>query len=82
MLYNNEKVVPDAVRIEEMINYFQYDYPKPRGGEPFSVTTELSDCPWNEDAKLLLIGLQAQDIDMDERPNTTLYFIGCIRFNG
>lgn len=75
MLYNNEKVVPDAVRIEEMINYFQYDYPKPRGGEPFSVTTELSDCPWNEDAKLLLIGLQAQDIDMDERPNTNLVFL-------
>lgn len=75
MLYNNEKVVPDAVRIEEMINYFQYDYQKPRGEEPFSVTTELSDCPWNKEAKLLLIGLQAEEIDMDERPSTNLVFL-------
>lgn len=75
MLYDNEKVVPDAVRIEEMINYFQYDYQKPRGEEPFSVTTELSDCPWNKEAKLLLIGLQAEEIDMDERPSTNLVFL-------
>lgn len=75
MLYDNEKIVPDAVRIEEMINYFQYDYQKPRGEEPFSVTTELSDCPWNKEAKLLLIGLQAEEIDMDERPSTNLVFL-------
>ncbi|WP_313127912.1 vWA domain-containing protein [Anaerocolumna sp.] len=75
MLYNNQTVVPDAVRIEEMINYFHYDYQKPRGEEPFSVTTELSDCPWNKEAKLLLIGLQAQEIDMEERPSTNLVFL-------
>lgn len=75
MIYDNEEVLPDAVRIEEMINYFQYDYKEPKEGEPFSITTELSDCPWNDDAKLLLIGLQAQEIDMDKRPSTNLVFL-------
>lgn len=75
MINNGETVVPDAVRIEEMINYFKYDYEKPTGDEPFSVTTELSDCPWNENAKLLLIGLQAKDIDMDNRPSSNIVFL-------
>jgi Ca-activated chloride channel family protein len=65
----------DAVRIEEMINYFRYDYPAPKDGEPFSVTTEIAPCPWNPDAKLLLVGLQAREIDASERPACNLVFL-------
>ncbi|TAH64771.1 MAG: DUF3520 domain-containing protein [Anaerolineaceae bacterium] len=75
MITSTGEVVPDAVRIEEMINYFKYDYEKPTGDLPFSVNTELSDCPWNKDAKLLLIGLQARDIDLDDRPSSNLVFL-------
>ena len=75
MINSGEQVVPDVVRIEEMINYFKYDYESPRGDVPFSVNTELSNCPWNEDAKLLLIGLQAKDIDLDDRPSSNLVFL-------
>lgn len=75
MIYDGGKVVPDAVRLEEMINYFKYDYKKPTGGVPFSVNTELSDCPWNKNAKLLLIGLQAEEIDLSNRPNSNFVFL-------
>lgn len=75
MILNDGKVEPDAVRLEEMINYFKYDYKKPDSGVPFSVNTELSDCPWNEDAKLLLVGLQAEDIDLSKRPSSNLVFL-------
>lgn len=74
-LNSGQKVPADAVRIEEMINYFSYDYPKPKEGEPFSVTTEYSDCPWNEDNRLLLIGLQAKEIEFDNRPDSNLIFL-------
>ena len=61
----NEGTMPpaDAVRIEELINYFRFDYPQPRPGVPFSVTTELAACPWNPAHRLALIGLQARPID-------------------
>jgi Ca-activated chloride channel family protein len=73
--YSIEEIPTDAVRIEEMINYFEYDYPQPNDGEPFSVTTELSDCPWNSDSKLMLIGLHSEDIDLSERPAMNLVFL-------
>ena len=60
MIRQQQEIPADAVRIEEMINYFHYDYPEPAEGEPFSVTTEMTDCPWNADTKLLMIGLKAQ----------------------
>ncbi len=75
MINSGEAVTPDAVRIEEMINYFSYEYAKPTGDVPFSVTTELSDCPWNENTKLLLVGIQAENIDLDERPSSNLVFL-------
>lgn len=75
MIYDGGEVVPDAVRIEEMINYFRYDYEKPTGDTPFSVNTELSYCPWNKNAKLLLIGLQAKEIELDNRPSSNLVFL-------
>ena len=67
-------VEPSAVRIEEMINYFSYDYPNSDDGTPFSVTTELSDCPWNSETKLLSVGIKANDIE-EERPGSNIVFL-------
>ena len=75
MLLEGSLPPADAVRIEEMINYFRYDYPKPKDGEPFSVTTEIAPCSWNPDAKLLLVGLQAKEIDASARPACNLVFL-------
>jgi Ca-activated chloride channel family protein len=58
---NNGALPPkDAVRLEEFINYFQYQYPQPQGKTPFSINTELAACPWNEDHQLVMIGLQGK----------------------
>lgn len=65
----------DSVRIEELINYFHYDYDDPRGNEPFGVNTMISDCPWNSRAKLLSIGLKTEDIDFEETPASNLVFL-------
>ena len=64
----------NAVRIEEMINYFDYDYPQPEGELPFSVTTELADCPWNDNL-LLHVGIQGKKIDMKDLPPSNLVFL-------
>ncbi|HLZ16261.1 MAG TPA: von Willebrand factor type A domain-containing protein, partial [Cyclobacteriaceae bacterium] len=58
----------DAVRIEEMVNYFHYDYPQPDKEDPFSINTEISSAPWNEKHKLVLIGLQGKQIPTDKLP--------------
>ena len=73
-IHSGQEIPPDAIRIEEMLNYFSYDYPEPQKEEPFSVTTEYSDCPWNEDSRLLLIGLKAKEIDFSRRPASNLVF--------
>lgn len=65
----------DAVRIEEMINYFGYSYPEPKGEHPFSVTTELGDCPWAPEHKLLHIGLKGKTIPNDKLPASNLVFL-------
>ncbi len=75
MIDDNMIPQPDAVRIEEMLNYFQYDYPQPRSNEPFSMTAEITDCPWNESTKLMLIGMQARQIDSDRLPPSNLVFL-------
>ncbi|MGL5434766.1 MAG: vWA domain-containing protein [Lachnospiraceae bacterium] len=75
MIQAGTGVVADAVRIEEMINYFSYDYPEPNGDAPFSVTTEYGACPWNEEAKLLMIGLKAESIDFHDRPASNFVFL-------
>ncbi len=66
---------PDAVRIEEMINYFRYDYPEPEGVHPFSVYSELADCPWNSRHQLLLVGLRGKSIDKSSLPSSNLVFL-------
>ena len=72
---SGERVAPDSVRIEEMLNYFRYSYPQPKAGEPFGVAAEIAPCPWNEKTKLLLIGLQAEEIAKDARPGHNLVFL-------
>jgi Ca-activated chloride channel homolog len=73
---NNGQVVPkDAVRVEEMINFFKYNYPQPSSAHPFSINTEYSDCPWNPKHKLLKIGLQGKDIPAKELPSSNFVFL-------
>jgi Ca-activated chloride channel family protein len=64
-----------AIRIEEMINYFRFDYPQPKGDAPFSITTELAVCPWNTKHKLALIGLQGREIPENEVSPRNLVFL-------
>jgi Ca-activated chloride channel family protein len=75
MINDGSTIPADAVRLEEMINYFSYDYPEPKGDELFSVTRELAECPWNDESKLLLIGVQAKNIDYDELPASNFVFL-------
>ena len=65
----------EAIRIEEMINYFHYSYPQPTGDQPFSITTELAAAPWNSTHRLALIGLQGRNIDTGEVPPRNLVFL-------
>jgi len=65
----------DAVRIEELINYFSYDYPQPSGQDPFSVNTEVGLCPWNENHYLVHIGLQGKIIPTENLPASNLVFL-------
>jgi Ca-activated chloride channel homolog len=66
---------PDAVRIEELVNYFPYEYEPPTGDDPFAVHTELTDCPWSPGHWLLRIGLKGQEIERDNRPASNLVFL-------
>lgn len=77
MIDDGMDVPPDAVRIEEFINYFSYDYSDPADGEPFAVHTELSDCPWNDETELLMVGINTKGFDavLDERPAMNLVFL-------
>ena len=65
----------DAVRIEEFINYFSYDYPAPAGETPFSVTTEVSVCPWNSENRMVLVGLQGKKPPEEDLPPSNLVFL-------
>jgi Ca-activated chloride channel family protein len=64
-----------AVRIEEMINYFHYDYPQPLNDAPFSINTEMAACPWNTDHRLVLIGLQGKKIPVENLPASNIVFL-------
>jgi Ca-activated chloride channel family protein len=73
---NEGKLPPkDAVRIEELINYFPYEYPQPKGDRPFSVITEISDTPWNPTHRLVHIGLQGKNISTENLPPSNLVFL-------
>ena len=66
---------PDAVRVEEMLNYFSYDYASPSADEPFGVTMEVGPCPWNSQTQLLLIGLKAAQVQIPEGQGQNLVFL-------
>jgi Ca-activated chloride channel family protein len=65
----------DAVRIEELLNYFSYDYPAPKPDEPFSVNMETAPCPWQPDHLLLRVGLKGKEVHKAERPASNLVFL-------
>jgi Ca-activated chloride channel family protein len=65
----------DAVRIEELINYFDYDYKSPKNDKPFAANFEMTEAPWNPEHRLLRIGLKARVIDPGKRPNSNLVFL-------
>lgn len=73
---NNGGLPPrNAVRVEEMINYFNYDYSQPQGGRPFSINTEYASCPWNKENYLLHIGLKGKEIEMENLPASNIVFL-------
>jgi Ca-activated chloride channel family protein len=72
---SNQFPYKDAVRIEEMINYFSYDYPQPKDSHPFSIYTEISSCPWNDAHRLIHIGLQGKKVESKELPPSNLVFL-------
>lgn len=75
-LTQGQDVPAEAVRTEEMINYFRYDYPRPASREvPFSVTTDVATTPWNAETRLLRIGLRGYDVDARGRPPANLVFL-------
>jgi Ca-activated chloride channel family protein len=65
----------DAVRVEELVNYFAYTYPEPEGAHPFAVTLEAAACPWQPEHRLVRVGLKGQALQQAERPATTLVFL-------
>ncbi len=73
----NESRLPpaDAVRIEEFVNYFNYDYPDAKGEHPFSITTEISTAPWNPKHRLVHVGLQGRKVDVAALPAANLVFL-------
>lgn len=74
-LTRNQLPPSGSVRIEEMINYFTYDYPKPKGNVPFSVTTDVSTAPWDSSHKLVRIGMKGKEIAKENRPMSNLVFL-------
>ena len=75
MILEGGRIPADAVRVEEMLNYFAYDYAQPADGEPFGVTMRLAPCPWNEETLLLQVGVQARTVEPAERPAHNLVFL-------
>jgi Ca-activated chloride channel family protein len=74
-LQDNTLPPRDAVRIEELINAFSFDYPSPRGNDPFAIVTESATTPWNPDTRLVLIGLQGRKVSEWRRPAANLVFL-------
>lgn len=75
MINNGQTVYPDAVKIEEMVNYFDYNYPQPTGKHPFSINTELAITPWNTQTQIVKIGLQGKTYNNEELPASNITFL-------
>jgi Ca-activated chloride channel family protein len=74
-LQHGHRPPPDAVRVEELINYFDYDYPQPSEDRPFSVVSEVSACPWNTDHQLVHLGLKGKEVAREDIPPRNLVFL-------
>lgn len=75
MLNQGQLPTPNTIRAEEILNYFSYNYPEPKGEHPFSVYTEMGVCPWNQKRNLVHIGIQGRKIDMSKAPANNLVFL-------
>ena len=75
MINNGQHVMANAVKIEEMINYFDYNYPQPTNEHPFSINTEVVQTPWNDQTQLVRIGLQGKTFENDKLPPSNLTFL-------
>ncbi len=73
-LKNYEKINPDSIRIEELINYFNYDFPAPEEGKAIAASGYLADCPWNKDNKLMLVGVKSAEMEL-EKVNANYVFL-------
>jgi len=73
--YTINDIPQGSIRAEEMINYFDYDYEGPQNNEPFGVNAEIAECPWNNEHVLLQIGLQTEEIDFSETPDSNIVFL-------
>ncbi len=65
----------DAVRVEELINYFSYNYPQPKGDEPFSANIEIAGCPWDTQHRLVRVGLKGREMAENKRPPSNFVFL-------
>jgi secreted protein with Ig-like and vWFA domain len=74
-LESNQRPPKGAVRIEELLNYFRYDYPVPAGKDPFSCVTEVATCPWAPEHRLVRVGIKAREIPKNQRPPANLVFL-------
>ena len=75
MINDSMSIDGEAVRTEEFVNYFKYDYPQPQGDDKVAINTELSDCPWNSNARILRIGLQAKEAEVKDIDSNIVFLI-------
>ena len=75
MINRNNLPNPSAVRLEEFINYFPYEYEEPTSEHPFSINTEFAECPWNTEHQLLKIGIKGESIEKAQLPTNNLVFL-------
>lgn len=75
MIRDGQNIPKDAVRIEECINAFDYNYAKPTGDKAFAVHSTLATCPWNEEHLLMQVGIKGREIPAEQRPASNLVFL-------
>ena len=75
LVQSGSRIPPDAVRLEELVNYFDYTYPQPTGEHPFAVQVDNAACPWNPDHQLVRVALKGREFQRQERPAANLVFL-------
>jgi len=75
MINNGSKIPKDAIKVEELINYFTYRYKQPKAKDPIAIETTLGKAPWNEKHQLLKIGLQGREVPLEDVPASNLVFL-------